>query len=70
MTTSAVLTLDTDEARRALAHCTRLLLKWADDAAPGDEFGDLTPEAAGTPARKTEHNDSISSLINLEERPT
>lgn len=37
MMTTTTLTLDTPEARRALARCVRLLLKWANEA---DETAD------------------------------
>ena len=55
------LTLDALGASDALARCYRLLRHWAAEAqekqetADGDEFGDLTPAAAGdTPTSQQE----------------
>jgi len=53
------LTLDTPEARRALARCTRLLLRWADEknkAADGENLAGDTPSAAVTSPRTASHS--------------
>ena len=72
MSTTMVLTLDTPRAKAALARCTRLLLRWAEEGeqtADGD-VSEATPSAAdgiGAEARRQQHGTPASVVTQIGE---
>jgi hypothetical protein len=61
----ATLTLETPEAREALARCTRLLLRWADEeaAADVDEAGRPDTSAAKTAPAATPDTEIVPESV-------